>query len=155
MSALLTKAQTQTAAIKDHGLSKLDLFTPNVLYPHLPPLVLGTYVCMGGDTLMISESSVLERKSQILKLLTHGEEDYQDGSLLRRRAGRHHRFLQLMNSAYVVSKCEGRWVRTNREQNGMSNKMVDAYVKEFLGKEWRSMRKPLGSSADSAIEIDD
>lgn len=40
--------QTMTNAIKQHHLSKLDIFTPSRLHPSLPPLAHGEYPVMGG-----------------------------------------------------------------------------------------------------------
>ena len=40
--------QTMTYANKQHNLSKLDIFTPNIMYPALPRLVHGEYPVMGG-----------------------------------------------------------------------------------------------------------
>jgi hypothetical protein len=37
-----------TNAIQQHNLSKLDIFTPNILYPALPRLAHGEYPVMGG-----------------------------------------------------------------------------------------------------------
>ncbi|KAF1364723.1 hypothetical protein EJ07DRAFT_59028, partial [Lizonia empirigonia] len=39
---------TMTNAIKQYELSKLDIFTPNQLYPTLPPLAHSEYSVMGG-----------------------------------------------------------------------------------------------------------
>ncbi|KAF2638081.1 hypothetical protein P280DRAFT_383709, partial [Massarina eburnea CBS 473.64] len=61
---------TQTDAIQKHGLSKLDLFTPNVLHPTLHPLSLGTYMLGPAEITMISKSSVVERKEYVHGLLS-------------------------------------------------------------------------------------
>lgn len=37
-----------TQSIQQHHLSKLDIFTPNIMYPALPRLVHGEYPVMGG-----------------------------------------------------------------------------------------------------------
>ncbi|KAF2276227.1 uncharacterized protein EI97DRAFT_501490 [Westerdykella ornata] len=43
-------------------LSKLDLFTPNPLYPFLPPLRHGRYTCMGGSATMFHANDVFDRR---------------------------------------------------------------------------------------------
>lgn len=37
-----------TNALSKYGLSKLDIYTPSVLHPELPPLATGDYTVMGG-----------------------------------------------------------------------------------------------------------
>jgi hypothetical protein len=37
-----------TNALTQYHISKLDLFTPSVLHPSLPPLATGEYMMAGG-----------------------------------------------------------------------------------------------------------
>ena len=48
-----------TNAIQQYNLSKLDIFTPNDLYPELPRLVHGEYSVMGGVATSTYRSAIL------------------------------------------------------------------------------------------------
>ncbi|KAF2255907.1 hypothetical protein BU26DRAFT_444364, partial [Trematosphaeria pertusa] len=98
---------TMTAAITTHHLSKLDLFTPNALHPALPPLSLGTYFCMGGETLMLAAPGVLTRKAHVHGLLGPGKA--RDKGYLRRRVAAHDRLVAHMDVEFRVRGGVGRW----------------------------------------------
>ncbi|KAF2728478.1 hypothetical protein EJ04DRAFT_516556 [Polyplosphaeria fusca] len=85
---------TMTEAIANHGLSKLDLFTPNRLLD-LPTLTNGEYFVMGNFSTMLSKPDVLARKAYIHGLL--GEKAKDEG-YLRRRAAAHERIIKHMNA---------------------------------------------------------
>ncbi|KAF2447906.1 hypothetical protein P171DRAFT_383141 [Karstenula rhodostoma CBS 690.94] len=78
---------TMTAALRDHRLSKLDLFTPNILHPTLPPLSTGQYSVMGSEATMIATSDVLARKAHIASLLGPAKAD--NRRIMRSRAESH------------------------------------------------------------------
>ncbi|CAI6246635.1 unnamed protein product [Periconia digitata] len=145
---------TQTDAINTHGLSKLDIFTPNALHPNLPPLSLGTYMCMGGSTLMLATNSVLSRKAHIHGLL--GVEKASDTQFLRRRVAAHDRLIKHMGIVFQVRAGTGIWVkrrqpgRDDRRHGGSEVKAKtplsmasaqtrDTYVNINLEKEWAAM----------------
>ncbi|KAF1951494.1 hypothetical protein CC80DRAFT_597428 [Byssothecium circinans] len=155
---------TQTHAIQHHGLSKLDLFTPNALHPTLPPLSLGTYMVGPSETLMISERSVLDRKAHIRSLLS--EENRDDATYLRRRAAAHGRIILHMDLVYTVFFCKGRWVKAHRFRGEGGKKKMrcksleteegrERYVRQGLEKEWRTMGLWEGRSVETPIEIED
>jgi len=155
-----------TEAISTHALSKLDLFTPNKLHPALPPLTLGTYMCMGNDTLMLSTPSVLARKAHIHGLLG---DKAKDAAYLRRRVAAHDRLILHMDIMHRVSQGKARWVKayrwTGRNVNGEATKRKpkslgssedrEAYVRKGLKKQWHDMGLgELGGSMEEAIEIE-
>lgn len=156
-----------TEASNAHSLSKLDLFTPNKLHPALPPLTLGTYMCMGNDTLMLFTPSVLTRKAHIHGLLG---DKANDAGFLRRRVAAHERLLQHMDVMHVVYKRGTvRWVRAHRyvgtgvdEDKGKrrvkslsSAESRDACVRKALAKQWEAMGMgEVGASSEEAIEIE-
>ncbi|PVI08586.1 hypothetical protein DM02DRAFT_6874 [Periconia macrospinosa] len=158
---------TQTEAITTHGLSKLDLFTPNRLHPTLPPLVLGTYTCMGGETLMLSTRTVLDRKAHIHDLL--GEQKAADTNYLRRRIAAHDRLIRHMGVVFRVRNGVGRWYIQhhipNRGDPNAKSKVPKsmasaesraAYVTANLKREWEAMGISISGHANSPtiIEID-
>ena len=160
--------QTQTQAIAQHGLSKLDLFTPNALHPNLPPLRLGAYTLMGGETIMLAEASVLDRKAHIRSLLGAGRgRDDPDANYLRRRAAAHERIIQHMDLAYVVVQCSGHWVKAYRFVPGgpfsikVKSKSMETedgrelYVRKGLEREWAAMGMLEGKTAETAVVVED
>lgn len=143
-----------TAAIKNFGLTKLDLFTPNALHPNLPPLTVGEYVCNGVDTTMISEPDVLARKA-----LIHGMLADSTPRALKRRYNAHVLLLKHMNP--TIPAGSSKWIPMGGEEipgailwetlrTPQSRKM---HVKELLEKEWAAMGIS-GYSTDTAIEMD-
>lgn len=152
-----------TDAVIKHSLSKLDLFTPNLLHPNLPPLVLGSYVYMGGDTIMLSRPSVLERKAHIHALL--GESKAEDTPYLHRRVAAHNRIVRHMEETYIMRGHRVRWidigkhsVNANEVRLSKSLRTREArqeYVRKGLEKEWVAMGLDAkGRSKETAIEID-
>lgn len=145
-----------TDATTKHGLSKLDLFTPNVLHPNLPPLTFGTYMCMGGETMMISESDVLARKGLIQGML--GEDAAKDPKYLTRRRAAHSRIMEAMDIEFR----SGRWMKAHKfrlDAEGKVKKMFrtaesrEQYLKQYLEKEWADMGMS-GYSAETAITLE-
>jgi hypothetical protein len=96
-----------TKAITEHNLSKLDLFTPNILHDNLPPLATGTYVCMGGDSMMILEADVLARKDYIHAKLG---EKAQDAIFMKKRCRAHDRIMRQFRLMFVG----GQWSRSSK-----------------------------------------
>ncbi|KAF2691272.1 hypothetical protein K458DRAFT_287466 [Lentithecium fluviatile CBS 122367] len=157
---------TMTEAITTHYLSKLDLFTPNKLHPTLPPLLLGTYIFMGGDTLMLSEPSVLARKAHLHGLLG---DKAADPAYLRRRVAAHDRLMKHMDIQHSVRLGRVRWVKrwnlpaVDRMDAEALKKVPKSlrsaearaeYVRKGLGKEWEAMGLgELGAPEEQAIEI--
>lgn len=127
-------------------LSKLDLFTPSPLHPHLPPLATGLH--MGGLATMILTSDVLARRAHIGALL--GDEAG-DEAAMRKRQARHERIMKHLNVDYF----EGAgWVDrgdTRREAAvgvGVLKKVPKSmrtredmrrYAEEGLRREWQAL----------------
>jgi hypothetical protein len=130
------KKQTMTQAIHQTHLSKLDLFTPSPLHPHLPPLATGAYPVMAAT--MISTPDVLARSAYIRAQL--GEKG-QDDKFMRRRCAAHDRLVKHMNIEY----CEGRgWVAGGPlvklgPKSMQSEEARKRYVEEGLRKEWEAL----------------
>jgi hypothetical protein len=158
--------QTMTVAISEHGLSKLDLFTPNKLHPTLPPLTLGTYMCMGNETLMLSNASVLERKAHLHGLLG---DKANDAAYIRRRVAAHDRLILHMDIMHRVSRGKARWIKAyrwagvsvdeeakkRRAKSLRSSEDREAYVRKGLKKQWQEMGMgAFGSSEEEAVEIE-
>ncbi|KAF2869889.1 hypothetical protein BDV95DRAFT_523886 [Massariosphaeria phaeospora] len=151
---------TMTRAITEHGLSKLDLFTPNVLHTSLAPLSVGEYFIAGCDATMISEPDVLARKKYILcRLGLKGEHS----GYLRRRAMAHDRLILHMGIRYR-SGC-GRWVKDSPwrseedrvEVKGPASMRTAESRKKFIKKELDIARSALGIAGYSEkmpIEVD-
>ncbi|OCK85971.1 hypothetical protein K432DRAFT_388218 [Lepidopterella palustris CBS 459.81] len=76
---------TMTAVMEKYNLSKLDLFTPNVLYPDnlSPALFFATYDCAGVETTMFMKSDVEARAK-----LIHGDDPIPEQKLRRNRRKR-------------------------------------------------------------------
>jgi hypothetical protein len=143
-----------SAAITQHGLTKLDLFTPNALHPNLPSLTVGEYICSGIDTTMISEPDVLARKE-----LIHGMLSDSTKKALTKRSNKHIVLLQHMDP--TIPAGSGRWSRT-RQGHVIKNCMLESmrtpesrgeFVKDKLREEWAAMGIK-GSSIDDAVELD-
>lgn len=142
-----------TAAISNHYISKLDLFTPNDLHPNLPPLKFGTYHVMGGITVMISLPDVLARKKLIQGML--GENITRNHN---RRIAAHDRIMEAMG----ITIQHGEWRKSSWFQfdDGVKVKKVlrtkesrEQYIKESLEKEWEALGMN-GFSERSAIKVD-
>ncbi|KAF2463317.1 uncharacterized protein BDR25DRAFT_273165 [Lindgomyces ingoldianus] len=147
---------TMTNASTKHGLSKLDLFTPNPLHPNLPSLTVGVYMCMGSHTVMLSEPDVLARKKYIYDLL--GTAQSSDPAYLKRRVSAHERIIKHMDRRLNL----GQWVRRRPlaivEGEAIAKSMRteesrEKYVVEGLEREWAAMGIR-GGSEESAIELD-
>jgi hypothetical protein len=142
-----------TDAVTKHYISKLDLFTPNALHPNLPPLKFGTYVVMGGTSVMISLPDVLARKKLIHGML--GEALTRNHN---RRLAAHDRIMEAMDITFQY----GKWVKAHKFRLDAEGKVKRAlrtkesreqYVKESLEKEWEAMGMN-GFSEGRAIELD-
>lgn len=149
--------QTMTQAIKEHDLSKLDLFTPNPLHTHLPPLTTGAYSVGGDVATMILNADVFARKAYIAGLLgaQAGDEKY-----MRCRVHAHDRIIAHMGLYFHTGN--GEW----RKAPGLSEKAFEKatksmrteerrreYVKNGLEREWAAMG--LGGEGDqSGMEVD-
>jgi hypothetical protein len=156
-----------TEAITVHGVSKLDLFTPNRLHPTLPPLTLGAYVCMGNDTLMISTPCVLARKAHVYALLG---DQADDTGYLRRRIAAHDRLIRHLDIMHKVSRGKARWIKaykltavgadgekvpTKLTKSLQTIETREEYVRKALLKEWKAMGLGgQGRSEDTAITIE-
>lgn len=153
--------QTMTAALLKYRLSKLDVFTPNALHPSLPPLVVGSYICMGGDTIMIAMPSIVKRAAHIYDLLGDKSNDM---DYLRRRVLAHQRLIQHMDIRLDVRNGRAKWLKANKLEDecgrprgpkSMATKEGRVkYVREGLKKEWVALGVYVeGSSAETAIEV--
>ncbi|KAF2120690.1 hypothetical protein BDV96DRAFT_641352 [Lophiotrema nucula] len=155
---------TMTEAI-NNGLSKLDLFTPSVLHPSLPPLTHAEHTVMGGTSILILSSDVDARKSYIRSLLGPARAD--DAAYLRRRIAAHDR---IVNHASIYYRAHRRrWIKIapaeGFEQVGPPSRRVKSmanedsrqkYVDDGLKKEWAAMGLvgPDGSAAEKPIVLD-
>lgn len=143
-----------SAAVNQHGLTKLDLFTPNALHPDLPSLTVGEYICSGIDTTMISEPDVLARKKLIHGMLLDSTK-----KALTKRNNQHTRLLKHMNPT-IPAGC-GRWVRVRQGdvigeclwESLRTPESRGEFVRNKLREEWAAMGSK-GSSTDDAIELD-
>ncbi|ORY15552.1 hypothetical protein BCR34DRAFT_558571 [Clohesyomyces aquaticus] len=139
---------TMTDATTTHGLSKLDLFTPNILHPSLPPLTIGSYMCMGSDALMLSLPDVLARKSYVHGLL--GPEKAAGVAYLRRRAAAHERMMMHVGYSLVLGKWSKnpddwyKWRDDGRCRSLQTKEGREQYVKEALEREWAVMGMDIG-----------
>ncbi|KAJ4367511.1 hypothetical protein N0V83_007094 [Neocucurbitaria cava] len=155
---------TMTKATQDHALSKLDLFTPNALHPHLAPLSIGNYTVMGGTATMILAADVVARRDHIYAVL--GNTRALDAAYMRKRVAAHQRMIQHMG---IVWDCEDAAWReayeprvkemvTVKQKGPKSMRSEDSrreYVKMALTKEWDDMGvREGGGTKDTAIEID-
>jgi hypothetical protein len=143
-----------SAAITQHNLTKLDLFTPNALHPKLPPLTVGEYVCNGVDTTMISEPDVLARKELIHRMLRDSTK-----KALKKRNTQHTMLLRHMDP--TIPHGEGRWARGLRGdvtgccawESLRTPESRQIFVREKLKEEWATLWVK-GGSTDDAIELD-
>ncbi|KAF2189539.1 hypothetical protein K469DRAFT_658453 [Zopfia rhizophila CBS 207.26] len=95
---------TMTDASHKHNLSRLDLFTPNILHPDLPKLSVALYCCMGTNATMLLEREVLERKRYIHDLLG---DHAKNTAFMQSRRNRHLRIIKHMD----VTIHRGKWIR--------------------------------------------
>ena len=132
-----------TQASQQTHLSKLDLFTPSPLHPHLPPLATGTYPVLGGVATMLSTPDVLARSAYIRSLL--GDKAHDDG-FMRVRPATHDRIIKHLNIEYY----DGRgWLEMQErgEQEGekkapksmATRESRRAYAEKGLRKEWEAL----------------
>jgi hypothetical protein len=143
-----------SAAVSQHGLTKLDLFTPNALHPNLPSLTVGNYICSGIDTTMISEPDVLARKELIHGMLLDSTK-----KALARRINQHIVLLRHMDP--TIPAGFGRWARGVRGDvvGDCARELLRTpesrreFVRNKLREEWAAMGLK-GSSTDDAIELD-
>jgi hypothetical protein len=135
-----------SGASSKYGLSKLDLFTPNVLHPDLPALAHGHTTVMGGDATMILESDIITRHAHILQLLRKKEPGVE--SLGRSRSTRHGRIMTHL--CIVWGSYEGRWSSWDPNYASLSNVLKALksfrtpasrieYAKLSLQQEWADM----------------
>ncbi|OAL50580.1 hypothetical protein IQ07DRAFT_679960 [Pyrenochaeta sp. DS3sAY3a] len=131
---------TMSGASSQYGLSKLDLFTPNVLHPDLPALTHGNITIMGGDATMILESDVVLRQAHVLQLLRKKEPG------LKGRIARHNRIATHLCIAW--DSYEGCWSSWDPDDASLSNKALKSfrtpasrfeYAKLILQQEWAGM----------------
>ncbi|KAF2631927.1 hypothetical protein BU25DRAFT_445105 [Macroventuria anomochaeta] len=149
---------TMTNAIKQYGLSKLDIFTPNRLHPTLPPLAHGEYPVMGGVATMIYEPDLIARRDHI-----HGQLSAMDraDAHLRKRVRRHDTLMAHMEAAYSTARKI--WYRSPRFQKEGEVKLGrasmetresrDEFVRKGLAHERAAIRMK-GASEETAIELD-
>ncbi|KAF2993608.1 hypothetical protein E8E13_001608 [Curvularia kusanoi] len=150
-------SQTMTTAIRDHNLSKLDIFTPNRLYPTLPPLTHGEYPIMGGVATMFYEPDLASRRDYIHSQLS--DEDRLDKPL-KTRVRRHEVLIRHMSVAYSTS--QKRWYRTQFydevvSRPGRRSLETKESREEFVRKQIAFERDQMGmegSSEENAIELD-
>lgn len=144
-----------TQASKECHLSKLDLFTPNVLHPTLSPLATGLLSVMGDDATMIARDDVLTRRDYIYSLLG---DKAKDTSFMRKRTAAHQRITQHLSMRLTY----GSWYRERISESEMSGpksmrtaESRRAYAEKALEKEWAAMGIQIdGQSKDTAIELD-
>ncbi|KAL5118258.1 hypothetical protein ACEQ8H_003768 [Pleosporales sp. CAS-2024a] len=147
---------TMTEAHRSYSLSKLDLFTPNSLHPHLPPLTTGIYTVGGSPAIMILESDVVQRQAHILSLL---RPEFQQR--MPRRTAAHARIINHMGVWYCP---RSGWCRSPRLSAAALEKAAKSmqteegrrdYVKKALAKEWEMMGRAAGGwSADEPLEVE-
>jgi hypothetical protein len=139
-----------TQAIQHTHLSKLDLFTPSPLHPHLPPLVTAPYPMM--DCIMLSTPDVLARAAHIRSLL--GPRAL-DAAYMRVRPATHDRITKHLRIQYEAQKgwvvCpdakrgddDALWeelTRTSRQPASMrTGETRRRYAEKALGKEWEAL----------------
>ncbi|KAF2196728.1 hypothetical protein GQ43DRAFT_242477 [Delitschia confertaspora ATCC 74209] len=92
---------TMTDAIEKTTLTKLDLFTPNILYPDAPSLRKGTYMVMGAPATLFHQEDVDAR----VKYVKSYFED-QGGNRIEYRKGLHLMAMKFMD----VTVRDGQWV---------------------------------------------
>jgi hypothetical protein len=153
-----------THASTTYHLSKLDLFTPSPLHPHLPPLTVGTYPVSGGIAIMLSTPDVIARRDYIAGLLG-------DKPLLNTRPAAHERIIKHLNITYVANFEDwaslGELIR-DTPKSMRTKETRRAYVKKALRKEWENMgmcngrvvreeedEREGGSTREDAIQLDD
>jgi hypothetical protein len=128
-----------STATSTHHLSKLDLFTPNVLHPTLPPLTTGTYPVMGTAATMILSQDVFARSAHIASLLGDKCEDL---GYMQRRVAAHDRIVAHMRIRYCGE--ERRWVAAGWSGGKVARSMGSeegrrGYVERGLEREWGEM----------------
>jgi hypothetical protein len=148
-----------TNAIKQHNLSKLDLFTPNCLHPTLPPLAHGEYSVMGGiatstfDTCeftrkltnhsVIYEPDLIARQRYLVSLLGSLEGPESIGA--QKRIRRHDQLMAHMEIAYSTARKV--WFRnpqTQKEGKTLKKSLAtkesrEEYVRNALKTEWATL----------------
>jgi hypothetical protein len=141
-------------AIQTHHLSKLDLFTPNQLYPSLPPLLFGCCIVVGTETTMISTPDVLAREKLIHDML--GSTYASIPGALRRRVASHNR----LAGALDITLRNGKWIKAGKfdqlDENSKVMKFLrtperrEVYVREMLKMERAAMGQE--TKAEEALD---
>lgn len=146
-----------TDAIKKYNLSKLDLFTPNILHLDLPGLPFGAQASMGGMITLISEPAVIARRDYVHSLFG---DKANDAKFMRLRPAAHDRITQHLGFAFRPTT--GGWVRKRiceqAEKSAKSMQTEQArlvYAGKALEKERAFyINDKSGSSEDTAIELE-
>lgn len=162
-----------TNAIKQHNLSKLDIFTPNRLHPTLPTLAHGEYTVMGGvatstyhidqPTLMANGSLVIyEPELAARRDLIHGclTDSDRFETNLRKRIRRHDALIMHLEIRYTTRN--KRWYESSRRQADYEGKSIraslltresrDEFVRNALKQERAAMRMECASQ-ETAIAL--
>ncbi|KAF2856234.1 hypothetical protein T440DRAFT_463579 [Plenodomus tracheiphilus IPT5] len=132
---------TMTQAIQSHHLSKLDLFTPNLLHPHLPELRLGASNTLGGQTTLISEPDVLARREYLYALRKCARGASPTG--LRHGPPAHNRIIEHLR--IVFNPFYRRWCSDKKpvtEKMAVSMRTIDqrgTYVRRHLLTTWMEL----------------
>jgi hypothetical protein len=97
-----------TSALKDYYLTKLDLFTPNPLFPShcFPRLRFALYDCVGVETTMFMRDEVVARA----KLIHGGDDEAAQKARKKRRAK--------VESATPMRVVHGQWMRSIMAMHG-------------------------------------
>jgi len=152
---------------RKHHLSKLDLFTPNILYPDLPPLLHGAYTVNGGRAMMLSTPDVKAR----ITLIGGKIEDGSASALTRRRHQRHSSIMVGLGLTFDEVDGRAQWRKNSNWTSSALTKSSSAGVhyrleeplkkaKRLLEYEWSIMDLPhsweeidlaLGATVDTAI----
>jgi hypothetical protein len=165
-----------TEAIQITHLSKLDLFTPSPLHPHLPPLATGSYVVNGGTATMLSRSDVHARRNHIYAFLG---DKVKNEKYMRVRPTTHQRIIKHMGIEYHSGIF--RWINTgevgrkegrNLPKSMQSREARREFAAKGLEREWEAMGMDVkieaevvsrnkswaathgGMSSECAIELD-
>ncbi|OSS49718.1 hypothetical protein B5807_06166 [Epicoccum nigrum] len=148
---------TMTNAVQQHNLSKLDIFTPNIMHPALPRLVHGEYSVMGGVATMVYEPDLVSRRDYIHSQLIEPD---RHPSMLRKRIRRHETLMRHMTITYSTrlqlwcrtAYCDEVVSRPGRPSLEMPESREE-YVRTALAYE-RLVMGMKGSSEDNAIKLE-
>jgi hypothetical protein len=126
---------TMTEALNTTMLTKLDLFTPNILHPDLPPLRASTYKCMGAPTTVILTEDVKAREAYVAKYTRIAG----NKAAIGRRRRRLLQAMELMDEQLVG----GKWVKRTHgiinlfDDLDISPEAIQGYVKDILEPDWQ------------------